>query len=59
MEIQRCGAQPSAKGPADYFTGDVRIDWQFQRPEPSRLAGALVDVEGDRYPAQLAARVGR
>jgi quercetin dioxygenase-like cupin family protein len=29
MEIKRSGAQPSAKGPADYFTGTVRIDAPF------------------------------
>ena len=26
MEIKRSGSQPSGKGPADYFTGAVRID---------------------------------
>ena len=26
MHITRAGAQPSAKGPADWFTGTVRID---------------------------------
>ena len=26
MEIKRAGTQPSAKGPADWFTGTVRID---------------------------------
>lgn len=26
MEIKRNGSQPSGKGPADYFTGIVRID---------------------------------
>jgi hypothetical protein len=26
MEIKRSGSQPSTKGPADWFTGTVRID---------------------------------
>jgi hypothetical protein len=26
MDIQRSGSQPSGKGPADWFTGTVRID---------------------------------
>ena len=32
MEIKRNGSQPSGKGPADYFTGTVRIDPLFRRP---------------------------
>ena len=30
MDIKRCGSQPSAQGPADWFTGAVRIDAPFQ-----------------------------
>jgi hypothetical protein len=30
MEIKRNGSQPSGKGPADWFTGSVRIDPLFQ-----------------------------
>ena len=30
MEIKRSGSQPSGKGPADWFTGTVRIDPLFQ-----------------------------
>jgi hypothetical protein len=29
MEIKRSGSQPSGKGPAEYFTGTVRIDPLF------------------------------
>ena len=32
MEIKRNGSQPSAKGPAEYFTGAVRIDPLFEAP---------------------------
>jgi hypothetical protein len=35
MEIKRSGAQPSAKGPADWFTGTVRVDALFSPPEPA------------------------
>jgi quercetin dioxygenase-like cupin family protein len=43
--IRRSGSQASVKGPADYFTGNVRIDPLFQATEPSRVSGALVTFE--------------
>ena len=45
MEIKRAGSQPSGKGPADWFTGTVRIDPLFSVHEPSRAAGASVTFE--------------
>jgi quercetin dioxygenase-like cupin family protein len=45
MDIKRIGSQPSAKGPADWFTGTVRIDPLFQAPAPARVAGASVTFE--------------
>jgi quercetin dioxygenase-like cupin family protein len=42
MEIKRCGSQPSSVGPADWFTGRVRIDPLFEAPEPARVRGASV-----------------
>jgi quercetin dioxygenase-like cupin family protein len=45
MEIKRIGSQPSSKGPADYFTGAVRIDSPFQRSGPARVGGAIVTFE--------------
>jgi quercetin dioxygenase-like cupin family protein len=45
MEIKRNGSQPSSKGPADYFTGTVRIDPLFQAPDPARVRGASVTFE--------------
>src|SRR5207237_860682 len=45
MEIKRSGSQPSNKGPADWFTGSVRIDPLFQAPDPARVAGASVTFE--------------
>lgn len=45
MEIAKSGSQPSAKGPADWFTGSVRIDSPFQRPAPARIGGATVTFE--------------
>ena len=47
MDIKRAGSQPSAKGPADWFTGTVRIDPLFQPSEPARAAGAAVTFEPD------------
>ena len=37
MDIKRSGSQPSGKGPAEYFTGTVRIDPLFQAPDPARV----------------------
>ena len=37
MEIKRSGSRPSGKGPADWFTGTVRIDPLFEAPEPARV----------------------
>ena len=45
MQITRAGSQPSAKGPADWFTGTVRIDPLFTAPSPARAAGAAVTFE--------------
>src|SRR3954469_22912712 len=45
MQITRNGSQPSAKGPAEYFTGAVRIDSPFKGSEPARVGGALVTFE--------------
>ena len=45
MEIKRVGSRPSGKGPADYFTGSVRIDPISEPPEPARVAMALVTFE--------------
>lgn len=45
MEIIRIGSQPSAKGPEDWFTGDVRVDPLFQPNESRRAAAALVTFE--------------
>jgi quercetin dioxygenase-like cupin family protein len=45
MEIKRSGSQPSGKGPAEWFTGTVRLDRLFSAPEPARAAGAHVTFE--------------
>src|SRR5579872_6091966 len=45
MEIKRSGSQPSGKGPADWFTGVVRIDPLFRPKAPARAAGAAVTFE--------------
>jgi quercetin dioxygenase-like cupin family protein len=45
MEITRIGSQHSVKGPAEYFTGTVRIDPLFQANAPARTAGASVTFE--------------
>lgn len=45
MKITRAGSQSSSKGPADWFTGTVRIDPLFQSEAPARVAGASVTFE--------------
>jgi len=45
MEIKKAGSQASAKGPADWFTGTVRIDPLFTAPDPALVAGASVTFE--------------
>ena len=45
MDIKRSGSQPSVKGPADWFTGTVRIDPLFQANDPARSLGASVTFE--------------
>ena len=45
MEIKRVGTQASTKGPADWFTGTVRIDPLFQANAPARAAAASVTFE--------------
>jgi quercetin dioxygenase-like cupin family protein len=45
MEIKRNGTQPSSRGPAEYFTGQVRLDPLFSPLEPARVAMALVTFE--------------
>lgn len=45
MEIKRSGSQPSSKGPADWFTGTVRLDPLFQTTAPARAAGTSVTFE--------------
>ncbi len=45
MEIKRSGSQQSGKGPAEYFTGTVRIDPLNSPPEPARVVMAMVTFE--------------
>ena len=45
MEIKRSGSRPINPGPAEYFTGAVRIEPLFQAPAPARVVGANVTFE--------------
>lgn len=45
MEVKRSGSQPSARGSAEYFTGNVRIDPLFEAPAPARVFAASVTFE--------------
>jgi quercetin dioxygenase-like cupin family protein len=45
MKITRAGSNASMKGPADWFTGTVRIDPMFQAEDPGRVGGSHVTFE--------------
>ena len=45
MDIKRNGSQASTKGPAEYFTGTVRLDAPFKTTAPARVSGATVTFE--------------
>ena len=45
MDIIRAGSKPSAAGPAEYFTGAVRLDMPFAAVAPARVTGAIVTFE--------------
>ena len=45
MEIKRAGSQPSSPGPANWFTGTVRIAPLFPATAPARAAGNAVTFE--------------
>jgi len=45
MHITRNGSQPSGTGPAEYFTGTVRVDPLFTAADPARGLCANVTFE--------------
>ena len=59
MEIKRSGSQPSGKGPADYFTGTVRIDPLFSRPSRRAFAAPASPSSRARAPPGTPIRSGR
>ena len=55
MEIKRNGSQPSGKGPAEYFTGAVRIEPLFEAPD--RHAFLAPASPSSRAPAPHGTRI--
>jgi quercetin dioxygenase-like cupin family protein len=45
ITIARSGSRAASQGPAEYFTGSVRVDMLFSVAEPSRVSGASVTFE--------------
>jgi quercetin dioxygenase-like cupin family protein len=45
MDIKRAGSRPSARGPAEWFTGSVRIDLLAEAPDPALVQAASVTFE--------------
>ena len=48
MEITRAARSPPDKGPAEYFTGTVRVDPLFRASDPARVGGAHRHVRARR-----------
>ena len=59
MDIKRSGSQPSTKGAAEYFTGDVRVDPLFQAGDPARAVGSSVTFEPGAVPHGTSIRSAR
>jgi 4-carboxymuconolactone decarboxylase len=45
ISITRAGSQPSRAGPAEYFTGSVRVEPLFETKDPSNTSGGSVTFE--------------
>jgi 4-carboxymuconolactone decarboxylase len=45
LKITRHGAQPATQGPAENFTGSVRVESRFAAEAPARAGGGLVTFE--------------
>ena len=45
MDVRTSDSRPSTKGPAEYFTGMVRVDPLFEAAAPARAVGASVTFE--------------
>jgi len=45
MHLIRNGSIPSAKGPPEYFTGNVRIDMPFKGVGDATISGGIVTFE--------------
>ncbi|MGV3721071.1 MAG: (R)-mandelonitrile lyase [Actinomycetota bacterium] len=45
MDIKRSDSRSSGDGPAEYFSGSVRVEPLFQAPEPARVVGASVTFQ--------------
>src|SRR6476660_9349523 len=42
MDIRKCGAFPTRKGPATWFTGTTWQDLVIEAPEPARVRSSMV-----------------
>ena len=45
VPISAAASRPPSAGPADWFTGQVRVDPLFAAPEPARGSGASVSFQ--------------
>lgn len=49
IKITRRGTQASRQGPAENFTGSVRVEPLFQASDPARTSGSLVTFEASAH----------
>jgi quercetin dioxygenase-like cupin family protein len=45
MELKRAGSRPSNLGPADHFTGSVRVEMLNVAPAPARVSCGIVTFQ--------------
>lgn len=45
MQILKNGTKPAVKGPAEWFTGKVRLDFLFAPEAPAAVSAGLVNFE--------------
>ena len=59
ITVARAGSQPPQQGPAENFTGTVRVERLFSAAEPARATGGLVTFEAGARSAWHAHPLGQ
>jgi 4-carboxymuconolactone decarboxylase len=59
ISVSRASSNPPRQGPAEWFTGSVRIDSPFKAPEPAHFSGAIVVFEAGSRTAWHSHKLGQ